>query len=136
MAEDISNDSEQIRSVLENAKALNIVGMKDSGAANGVPLYMQNQGYKITGINPKFEELDGVPFFPDLESAGPSDIVVVFRRSDALPGHLDDFLKSDASTIWFQLGIRNDEVAQKLTDAGFDVVQDRCIKVEHARLVR
>ena len=66
----------------------------------------------------------------------PIDLVDVFRRPQDLEGHLDDLLRSCPRAVWLQSGIRNDAFANRLTAAGIDVVQDRCLMVEHRRLVR
>lgn len=67
---------------------------------------------------------------------GPVDVVDVFRCGEALPDHLEEILAMDPRprVVWMQQGIRNGEVAQKLTDAGIDVVQDRCMYANHRRL--
>jgi predicted CoA-binding protein len=67
---------------------------------------------------------------------GDIDIVDVFRRPADVPGHLDDILAKRPRAVWMQLGIRNDAVADRLVAEGIDVVQDRCILVEHARWTR
>jgi predicted CoA-binding protein len=61
------------------------------------------------------------------------DIVDVFRRHDAIPGVVDEAIDVGAKVVWLQLGLRHDEAAQKAVDAGLLVVQDRCLKIEHAR---
>jgi hypothetical protein len=61
----------------------------------------------------------------------PIDLVIVFRRSEDIPPHLDDLLAAHPTGVWFQSGIRNDAVAHKLAEAGIRVVQDRCAKTEH-----
>ena len=63
------------------------------------------------------------------------DCVVVFRRSDALPGHLDELLTAEPRLVWLQLGVRHSDVRRRLEDRGIPVVEDRCIKVDHARYV-
>ena len=65
----------------------------------------------------------------------PLDAVVVFRRSAALAGHLDELLERAPPLVWFQLGVRDNGVTKALEAAGIEVVQDRCIKVDHARYV-
>jgi Predicted CoA-binding protein len=64
---------------------------------------------------------------------GEVDLVDVFRRSEDIPSHLDDMLAKRPSVVWFQSGIRNDEVAETLARAGIKVMQDRCLMVEHRR---
>jgi uncharacterized protein len=62
------------------------------------------------------------------------DLVNVFRRSQDVAGHVDDILAKKPKAVWMQLGIQNDEVAQKLADAGMKVVQNRCLMVDHRQL--
>ena len=132
---EITDDPNAIEAALRAAKTINVLRFKEEGAVFSVTRYLVDSGYGVTGVNPKRDRSDLVAVVSSLDDAESADIVVVFRRSEALPGHLDQFLASGASTIWFQLGIRNDAVATQLVEAGFDVVQDRCIKVEHARLI-
>ena len=65
---------------------------------------------------------------------GPVDLIDVFRRPDRLPDHLDELIAARPRVVWFQLGIRNDEVARALEAAGIEVVQDACTYAEHRRL--
>jgi hypothetical protein len=106
--------------------------------AGFVPAYLHEQGYRVLPVNPTMvgQSLWGEPVVASLtELAGPIDLVDVFRRSDALPAHMDDFLSMDPdrTVIWFQAGIRNDDVAAALVEKGYDVVQDRCTMAEHRR---
>ena len=71
---------------------------------------------------------------PAIDVPGHIDLVNVFRRPTDLMPHLDDILAAKPDAVWLQLGIAHDEFAAKLVEAGIDVVQDRCIKVEYARL--
>ncbi len=77
----------------------------------------------------------GERVFPDLRSAaaaaGPIDIVNIFRRSEHVPALLEDLLEVHPRLVWMQMGIRDDEVARRLEDAGIAVVMDRCLAVEH-----
>jgi predicted CoA-binding protein len=67
---------------------------------------------------------------------GDVDLVNVFRRSEDVPQHLDDILAKKPKAVWMQLGIRNDEVAKKLAQAGIKVVQNRCLMVDHRKFGR
>ena len=104
-----------------------------------VPNYLVRSGYRVLPVNP--DHLDETqweqPFVATLAELDEQvDIVDVFRRPQDIPGHLDDILAMDPRprAVWFQLGIRNDEAARRLEDAGIEVVQDRCILVEHRAL--
>jgi predicted CoA-binding protein len=85
---------------------------------------------------PEVETLLGQPVFRRLvDIPGPVDLVNVFRRPKDLPAHLDDILAKRPGAVWLQSGIRSDAFASALMDAGIDVVQDRCLMVDHARLM-
>lgn len=132
---DISNDDDAIRSAFETTKRIAVLGIKTSGPANYVPEYLHEKGYDVHGANPKKPELESIPVVSSLADIETPDLVIVFRKSDALAMHLDELIATGAKTVWFQLGIRNDEVAKSLSEAGIDVVQDKCSMVEHRRLI-
>jgi hypothetical protein len=130
--------SDQVGQALEQAETIAVIGMKRAGGgpANSVPRYMERHGYRIIPVNPKHDEIDGKTSYPTVEDVpGKVDLVNVFRRSSNVPDHVDEILAMDPrpKTVWLQLGIRHDESARTLDDAGIRVIQDACIKVEHAR---
>jgi hypothetical protein len=130
---------EQIKDTLQAAKTIAVVGLSDdpSRPSYGVANYLQNHGYRIVPVSPKGGQILGEQAYPDLPSVPfDVDIVDVFRRPEAVAPHVDEAIEKGAKMVWLQLGIRNDEAAQKANDAGLDVVQDRCLKIEHMRLVR
>jgi len=113
---------------------------EESRAAFYVPAYLQRQGYRILPVNPKYvgRELFGEVVRARLDEIDePVDVVDVFRGSDKLMGHLEEILAMNPppAVVWLQKGIRNDEFAKALTDAGITVVQDRCMLEEHQRLI-
>jgi hypothetical protein len=99
---------------------------------------MQQAGYRVIPVNPKlFRALDAT-CHPTLSSVeGAVDIVNLFRASEHVPGHVDEILALDPppKAVWMQLGIHHGEAAQRLREAGIGVIQDRCIMVDHRRLV-
>lgn len=126
--------------ILGRARVVAVIGAHSDTVrpAGFVPEYLHEQGYRVLPVNPRMvgQTLWGEPVVARLtDLAGPIDLVDVFRRSDALPTHMDDFLSMDPArtAIWFQAGIRNDEVAAALVARGYDVVQDRCTLAEHRR---
>jgi predicted CoA-binding protein len=130
-----------VREILTSARTIAVLGAstKTERPAFYVPDYLYSQGYRVLPVNPlhKGERLWGEPFRAQLQELGePVDIVDVFRLAIALPQHLEDFLamRPAPKVVWFQLGIRNDEVAAKLIAAGIEVVQDRCTLADHRRL--
>lgn len=107
--------------------------------AHFVPAYLHEQGFDVIPVNPTHQNdtLWGrTPASTLAELRRPVDVVEVFRRSEHLPAHLPDILAMDPlpKVVWFQQGIRNDEVVRHLTDAGIDVVQDACMLALHKKL--
>ena len=102
-----------------------------------VAKYLQEHGYRIVPVNPAEKEVLGEKSYADLADIPVAvDVVDVFRRPEAAPEIVDAAIRVGAKAVWLQLGIRHDEAAAKAREAGLDVVQDRCMKVEHARLIR
>ena len=105
--------------------------------SNVVYTRLRERGYDVVAINPNAETVEGDRCYPTLADVpGEIDLLNVFRRSEDIPKHTDEILSKKPKAVWFQLGIRNDEVAEKLADAGIKVVQDLCLMVEHRALVR
>ncbi len=90
--------------------------------------------FDVYFVNPAADEILGRPVFASLDDLPVvPDLVDVFRRPEDLPAVLDETLAVGASTLWLQLGLWDDDVAHRATEAGLDVVMDRCLKIEHAR---
>ncbi len=139
---ELKSDAE-LRGVLQGAKVVAVLGAHPEPArpAHYVPAYLAEHGARIVPVNAvkAGEQLFGETVRASLtEITDPVDVVDVFRRSEALPGHLDEILamRPLPKVVWLQLGVRNDEVAQRLVDAGIAVVQDHCMLAEHRRLLR
>lgn len=128
---------EQLRQILQQTRVIAVVGLSNNPArpSYGVTRYMQAQGYTIVPINPELTEAFGERAYPDLLSVPfPIDLVDVFRRSELVGSHVDEAIQKGVKTVWMQLGVRNEQAAQRARAAGIDVVMDRCILVEHRRL--
>jgi predicted CoA-binding protein len=106
-------------------------------AAHDVPAYMQRHGYDVVPVNPTAEEVLGEPAYDSLaEVPAGIDLVDVFRPSEEVAGIAEAVLdREDVTAMWTQLGIRDDEAAARVEASGRMVVQDRCMKVEHRRLM-
>jgi uncharacterized protein len=129
---------DQLRQILQQTRVIAVVGLSNNPArpSYGVTRYMQAQGYRIVPINPELTELFGETAYPDLLSVPFAiDLVDVFRRSELVGPHVDEAIQKGVKTIWMQLGVRNAEAAQRAQAAGLAVVMDRCILVEHRRLL-
>ncbi|CAG9606405.1 CoA-binding protein [Pseudoneobacillus rhizosphaerae] len=126
---------EELGAILKKAKRIAVVGLSDNPERTSymVSAAMQKAGYEIIPVNPSVKEVLGVPSVASLkEIDGHVDIVNVFRRSEHLVEVAKEFDEMDADVFWAQLGLVNEEAYQFLTDKGYKVVMDRCIKVEHA----
>jgi predicted CoA-binding protein len=130
-----------VRAVLERARTVAVLGAHDdpSRPAHYVPDYMHGVGSRILPVNPALvgKTLWGEPVRASLVELGVTvDVVDVFRRSEAVPAHLDELLamRPLPAVVWLQTGIRNDTVAAALVAAGIDVVQDRCMLADHRRM--
>jgi uncharacterized protein len=139
--ENLIADSRGIAAMLKDTKTIAVLGIKPEShggqPAHYVPAHMDRAGYEIIPVPvyyPEVTEILGKPVFRSLAAIGrPVDMVNVFRRPSDIPPHVDDILAAKPKYVWFQLGIRNDEVAQQLAEAGIKVVQDRCLMVEEGR---
>ncbi len=121
-----------------------VLGIKTEAQAGQpafyVPAYLAEAGLEVVPVPvyyPDVTTILGRPVYRRLvDIPGDIDLVDVFRRPQDVAQHLDDILAKRARAVWMQLGIRNDVVAARLVAAGIDVVQDRCLLVEHRRWAR
>jgi uncharacterized protein len=122
--------------VLQQARSIALVGISANPlrSSNFVATYLVKTPYTVYAVNPMYEEVLGVRCYSSLADLPEApDIVDVFRRTEELPSVVDEAIAVGARAVWFQLGLRHDEAAAKAVAAGLDVVQDRCLKIEHAR---
>lgn len=136
------DDDAGLVAILREAKTVAVLGAKigDGEPAYYVPAYLRERGYRILPVNPVVagRELHGTRTVARLaDLAEPVDVVEIFRRPEHLPVHAGEILALPwrPAAVWFQLGIRNDAVAERLARAGIRVVQDRCMMPEHKRLL-
>ena len=133
-------DSAGIRDILAATRRIAVLGIKmdEYQPAYYVPEYAQRAGYDIVPVPvyyPDATEILGEKVYRAVaEIPGDVDMVNVFRRPASIPAHLDDIIAKRPRSVWFQLGIRNDEAAERLARAGILVVQDRCLLVELRRI--
>jgi predicted CoA-binding protein len=137
---DITLDDDAVRRLLAGKPRIAMVGASDNPArdSNRVWRYMASHGYTQVPVNPVTPSVEGVPTVPDLAAAarlGPVDLVDVFRAPDQVGPVVDAAIAVKAKAIWFQLGVVNPEAIEKAKRAGLQVVVDRCIKIEHGRLL-
>jgi predicted CoA-binding protein len=140
--ENILTTKESIVELLRGTKTIAVLGIKpethSSQPAFYVSKYMQNAGYDIIPVPvyyPEVTEILGEKVYRKLvDVPGDVDMVNVFRRPHDIPQHVDDIVAKGPTSVWFQLGIVNDEAAERLAKAGIKVVQDKCLMVEHRYL--
>jgi uncharacterized protein len=134
------NDA-RLREILTGSPTVAVLGIhrEPEKAAFYVPEYLKDEGYRVIGVNPQFvdETILGEKVRSRLaEIREPIDIVDVFRKPEAIPEHVEDILAMNPKPryVWFQLGIKHDEAAKKLEEAGITVIQNRCTLADHQRL--
>jgi len=126
-----------IAKVLKNYRTIAVVGMSDKPdrPSYDVADYLKSNGYRIIPVNPRIAGALGEKAYPDLASIPEQiDIVDIFRRSEDVGPVVDEAIAKGAKAVWIQLGIVNEDAAQKAFDAGMEVVMDRCIKIEHRKI--
>jgi len=141
--DNIIDNSDGLRDLLSQTKTIAVLGIKTEAQANQpafyVPRYMQQTGSRIIPVPvyyPDVTEILGEKIYRKLTDIPEEvDMVNVFRRPQDIPPHLDDILAKKPKSVWMQLGISHDEVAEQLAKAGIKVVQDRCLMVDHRRLI-
>ena len=140
--DNILTSDDQIRALLSGTKTIAVLGIKTEAQAGQpafyVPNYMQSAGFKIIPVPvyyPDVTEILGERVYRTVsEVPDEVDMVNVFRRSQDIPPHVADILAKKPKSVWMQLGIHHDDVAEELARAGIKVVQDRCLMVDHRRL--
>ena len=133
-----------IRRLLDETKRIAVLGIKTEAQSAQpawyVPEYARGAGYQIVPVPvyfPEVTQIMGARVYRAISDIpGPVDMVNVFRRPNDIPPHVDDIIAKRPKSVWFQLGIRNDDAAEQLARAGIDVVQDRCLLVELSRIGR
>ena len=126
-----------IKEILENSKTIAVVGLSDNPERDSysVAEYLLNHGYTIIPVNPKIKQWKGIRAYASLmEIPGEIDIVDIFRRSEFVPEIVDEAIEKNAKTVWMQLGVINEDAAEKAKKAGLNVVMDKCMRIEHSRL--
>jgi predicted CoA-binding protein len=97
---------------------------------------MQDHGYRVVPVNPNYEEVLGERCYPSVAAIPHTvDVVDCFRRADEMPALAREAVAKGAKVLWMQLGIHNDDAAAAADEAGLDVVANRCVKIEHARIL-
>jgi uncharacterized protein len=137
----VLDDDADIRALLERTRSIAVLGIKPESEryqpAFYVSQYLARVGFEVIPVPvyfPEITEILGRRVYRSLRDIPQRvDLVDVFRRAEDIPPHIDDILAARPRAVWFQQGIRHDVVAARLARAGIDVVQDRCLMVDHRR---
>ena len=130
-------DIRDLRRIMTDYKRVAMVGLSAdwSRPSNFAAKYLLDHGFEVIPVNPKYPEILGQKCYADLRDIPtPVDIVDLFQRIERVPPFVDQAIETGAKVVWLQLGIVHEEAAQKARAAGLEVVQNRCMKIEYARL--
>jgi predicted CoA-binding protein len=131
-------DDDALRRLLQSVRRIAVVGLspKANRDSNRIGRYLMERGYEVVPVYPREERILGQPVYRSVQDIPRGvDLVDVFRKSESLPMVVDDVLAARSPALWMQLDCIDDEGAQRATAAGVTVVMDRCIMVDHARLL-
>jgi hypothetical protein len=130
-----------IAEVLRTSHRIAVIGAssRPTRPSNEILRYLVAVGYDVVPVHPREREVEGLTCYPSLGAAvdatGPVDIVDVFRRAEACPEHAHEAVSAGARCLWLQLGIVSADAARIAAAGGMPVVMDRCIKIDHRRLL-
>ena len=134
---EVTDDIEGLRRILAEAHSIAIVGL----SANPIrpsyfaAKYLQQHGYRIIPVNPAYDEVLGETCYPRLADIPHAvDVVDIFRKPDDAPGVASEACAIGAKVFWLQLGVISGEAVERAAGCGMEVVMDRCMKIEHARI--
>ena len=130
-------DASEISEILRNSKTVAVVGASDNSSRASffvITYLLASSNFDLYLVNPSVESILGLKTYKSLKDIPVAiDIVDVFRKPSAIPEVLDEAIEIKAKTFWMQLGISNQPEAERGAEAGLNVVQDKCLKIEHAR---
>lgn len=132
----VEADARERLRIIRNSRSVALVGVSANPirSSNFVASYLVRTDFVTYPVNPMYDEVLGLRCYPSLgDLPEVPDIVDVFRREDQIPGVVSEAIQVGAKVVWFQLGLRHDAAARMAMEAGLAVVQDRCLKIEHAR---
>jgi predicted CoA-binding protein len=141
----VIDDITGLRRILSSYKRVAVVGLSENWYRPSyfAAKYLQDHGYRIIPVNPRYQQVLGEPCYPSLHDAAqsmqepaladPIQVVDCFRRAPEIPALVDEAISIGAKVIWMQLGVINIDAAHQAHEAGLQVVMDRCMKIEYAR---
>ena len=133
----MTDDIPGLRRILSECRTVAMVGLSANWYRPSyfAAKYLQEHGFRVIPVTPRYEEVLGEKCYPSLDAIPvPVDVVDCFRRAEEIPAIAEAAIAIGARVLWMQLGIRNEEAAARAEAAGLEVVQDRCMKIEYARL--
>jgi predicted CoA-binding protein len=133
----VTDDIAGLRRVLSDNHTVAMVGLSANWYRPSffAAKYLQEHGYRVIPVNPAYEEVLGERCYPNLAAIdGPVDVVDCFRRAEDIGPIADEAIAIGARVLWMQLGVVNVDAARKAHDAGMEVVMNRCMKIEYARM--
>ena len=133
----MTDDIPGLRRILSECRTVAMVGLSANWYRPSyfAAKYLQEHGFRVIPVTPRYEEVLGEKCYPSLDAIPvPVDVVDCFRRAEEIPAIAEAAVAIGARVLWMQLGIRNAEAAARAEAAGLEVVQDRCMKIEYARL--
>ena len=132
------DDIPGLRRILARSRTIAVVGLSANWYRPSyfAAKYLQDHGYRVIPVNPNYEQVLGERCYPSVSAIPePVDVVDGFRKPEEMVGLAREAVARKAGVLWMQLGIRNEEAMRIANDAGLDVVVDRCMKIEHARIL-
>ena len=133
----MTDDIPGLRRILSECRTVAMVGLSANWYRPSffAAKYLQEHGFRVIPVTPRYEEVLGEKCYPSLDAIPvPVDVVDCFRRAEEIPAITEAAVAIGARVLWMQLGIRNAEAVARAETAGLEVVQDRCMKIEYARL--
>jgi predicted CoA-binding protein len=130
------SDSEQLRRILKTTRTIAVVGLSAQWHRPSyfAAKYLQEHGYRIIPVNPMYDEVLGEKCYKSLRDIPDRvDMVDCFRKSSEIPAIAEDAIAIGARVLWMQLGVENAQARARAEGAGLDVVENRCVKIEHGR---
>ena len=131
------DDITTLRRILRDSRTIAVVGLSANWYRPSyfAAKYMKEHGYRVIPVNPQYAEVLGETCYPSLRDIPHAvDMVDCFRRSEEIPALADEAIAIGAKVLWMQLGVTSAAARTKAEAAGLEVVEDRCVKIEHARL--
>ncbi len=137
IAQQLMTDISTLRRILKENSTIAVVGLSANWYRPSffAAKYLQEHGYRIIPVNPAYQEILGEKCYPNVQAITEQvDVVDCFRKTQDIPPLAEAAIEIGAGVLWMQLGVVNEDAAQRARKAGLEVVMDRCMKIEHARL--